>query len=165
MLPVIIVGAVVVVLIAVVLIIGARLPVDHQATRSVILGAAPERVWTAVTDVENFPSWRPHLKRVEILPLTDGHLTWREHDRHGKITFEAVETQEPRLFRTRIADKKLPFGGTWTYVIEPADSGSKLTVTEDGKIYNLLFRFISRYFIGYTGTMDRYLQAISAELA
>jgi hypothetical protein len=67
---------------------------------------------------------------------------------------------------TRIADPHLPFGGTWTYEVAPAvGGGSTLTITENGEVYNLVFRFISRFVMGYTATIDRYLEALRKKLS
>ena len=57
----------------------------------------------------------------------------------------------------------LPFGGSWDYLIEPDGTGSKLTVTENGEVYNPIFRFVSRYVMGHTATMDKYLAALAAK--
>jgi hypothetical protein len=65
---------------------------------------------------------------------------------------------------TRIADSKLPFGGTWAYEIVPASNSCTLTITEDGEVYNPLFRFVSRFVIGHTATLDGYLKALSTKL-
>jgi hypothetical protein len=45
---------------------------------------------------------------------------------------------------TRIADPNLPFGGTWTYEIRPGNGGATLTITENGEVYNVIFRLVSR---------------------
>ena len=58
----------------------------------------------------------------------------------------------------QIADKKLPFGGTWTYEVSPEAGGARLRITEDGEIRNALFRFLSRFVFGYNATMDTYLR-------
>lgn len=65
----------------------------------------------------------------------------------------------------RIADPNLPFGGTWTYDLVPGDQACSLTVTEDGEVYNPLFRFVSRFIIGHTATIDSYLKALQTKLA
>ena len=62
---------------------------------------------------------------------------------------------------THIADKELPFGGTWDYRLEPAGTGSRITITENGEVYNPIFRFVSRYFMGHTATIDKYLTALA----
>ena len=61
----------------------------------------------------------------------------------------------------RIADRTLPFGGTWTYTIAPDGDASRLSITEDGEIYNVIFRFVARFFMGYTSTMDEALRDIA----
>jgi hypothetical protein len=32
-----------------------------------------------------------------------------------------------------------------------------LRITEDGEVYNPVFRFVSRFVMGHTATMDKYL--------
>ena len=62
---------------------------------------------------------------------------------------------------TRIADPNLPFGGTWTYELTPqADGSTMLRITENGEIRNIFFRFVSRFLMGYTKTMEDYLNAL-----
>ena len=66
---------------------------------------------------------------------------------------------------TRIDSKSLPFGGTWTYEVQPeADGRSRLQITEDGEIYNPVFRFVSRFVIGQTRTINSYLEALRRQL-
>ncbi|HZP51481.1 SRPBCC family protein [Actinocrinis sp.] len=152
---------VLVMLIAVVLVTGRLLPVKHQASRRVQLGQSPQAVWDTITDVEGLPAWRPGLMRVELLPEQAGRTRWREYDRHNKITFEVAEAIAPTRLVTRIVDPDLPFGGTWTYEIAPAPDGCIVTVTEDGEVYSPLFRFVSRYVMGHTATLDRNLKALT----
>jgi hypothetical protein len=38
----------------------------------------------------------------------------------------------------------------------PAAGGTTLTVVERGEVYNPVFRFVSRYVIGHTRTLDAY---------
>jgi uncharacterized protein YndB with AHSA1/START domain len=156
-----VVGALAVVALTVVLV-GRSLPVQHRASRRMHLGRTPQEVWDTVTDIEGFPAWRPGLTRVELLPEVDGRRRWVEHQRRDKITYEVSEAVPPRLLITRIADQGLPFGGTWTYEIEPSGEGCVVTVTEDGEVYNPFFRFVSRYVIGHTATLNRYLNAVAA---
>ena len=150
--------------VAAVLLIGRRLPLGHEASRSLRLGRQPQDVWEAITDLDGLSAWRPGLKRAERLPDVDGRARWREYDRHGKITYEVVEAERPVRFVTRIADVGLPFGGAWTWTIEPAEQGCLVVVTERGEIYNPLFRFVSRYIIGYSATIGRTLGALAKHL-
>ena len=79
-----------------------------------------------------------------------------------RITYEVVESVAPSRWTTRIADPDLPFGGTWTYVITPLpDGGSTLTITEHGDVSNPIYRFVSRFVIGHTATLDKYLHSLA----
>jgi hypothetical protein len=143
--------------------IGASLPQKHVASRSVSLRQSPEAVWKLITGP---PDWRPDVRSSQALPAREGHRVWQETDKHGQtITFEEVESTPARRLVTRIADPNLPFGGTWTYEITPTAQGCALTITENGEVYNPIFRFVSRFVIGHTSTIDAYLKALTAKLA
>ena len=147
-----------------VVLVGRRLPVQHTAARRISLRRTPEEVWDILAAVDGYAAWRPGVRRVEILPDVAGLMRWAEHERHGKVTFEAAEAVRPSRFTSRIAEPGLPFAGTWTYEITPAAHGCVLTVTEDGEVHNPVFRFISRYVIGHTATLDRNLKALAAHV-
>jgi hypothetical protein len=76
------------------------------------------------------------------------------------LYFERMEP--PSLLVSRIADPSLPFGGTWTYRIQPAAGGSAVTITEDGEVYNPFFRFMSRFVFGHTATLDEFLKNLQS---
>ncbi len=152
-----IIAGVIVAIIIVVLIIGAALPQGHTATRTVEFRRSPREIWEALTAIPEFTSWRHRLKSVEMLPDHEGRKRWRETGRDGAMTMEAVEALSPSRLVTRIADTNLPFGGRWIYRIEPIPSGSRLTITEEGEVYNIFFRFMSRFIFGHTATIDEYL--------
>jgi hypothetical protein len=94
------------------------------------------------------------------------HRRWSEPWGRRTILYEEVTSDPPRLYRTRVvgdaAEHKLPFAGTWTYEITPTADGSACTcrITEDGEVSNPIFRFVSRFFIGHTRTIDTYLTAL-----
>ena len=151
---------VVVGLIIIVAVVGSMLPRDHIAAMSARVAASPDAVWAALTDRAAFPTWRRDVKRVEPLPETTSGPSWREHG-GDSITYVAEVEEAPRRLVARIADKNLPYGGSWEYRIEPeGTSGSTVTVIERGSVYNPVFRFISRFFIGHTSTIDGFLRAL-----
>jgi hypothetical protein len=152
---------VLVVLVGIVVGIGAMLPKSHSATRAAHFRQPPDAIWQALTTPEEFPSWRTNVKRVERLADQNGHATWREVDSHGQaIPLEIVEWTPPSRLVTRIADPQLPFGGTWTFEIQTSDGGSTLRITENGEIYNPVFRFVARFFLGYHATLEEYLRVL-----
>lgn len=143
---------------------GALLPASHTATASAELEAPPERVWSLIAGIERFPEWRPDVEGVTRLEDRDGLPAWRETLGTGRLTFRAEAWEPPRLLVARIADPDLPFGGTWTYEIEPVDDGSLLTITERGEVRSPVFRFMSRFLFGHDSTIRAYLDAVRAEL-
>jgi hypothetical protein len=147
-----IIGGTLVLLIAVMAVVGAILPQSHRATRRSRYRQRPEAIYAAIAGP---PDWRGGIKSFGALP--DGK--WWEQDSHGnKITYELVEDHPPTRRVIRIADKKLPFGGTWTLEVASDGEGSALRVTEDGEVYNVVFRFLSRFVFGHTGTIETYLR-------
>ena len=159
---------IIVVLVAVVLVVfvwGTRLPVAHTASRSAHFDVPPERVWSAITDVAAYPSWRSDVSAVEMLPPNGGMPSWREVSGRDRIAYAADEMRAPSRFVARITDKGLPYGGRWVYELVPDRAGSRLTITEQGEVSNPIFRFMSRYVIGQTATMEKYLAALSRKLA
>jgi hypothetical protein len=144
--------------------IGYSLPVSHVATRAIVLREKPEQVFALISDFKDEPAWRSDVRRVEILPEEDGHTRFRETSTHGAITMVVLESTPPQRLVSKIEGKNLPFGGRWIFDIFPAAEGCRLNITERGEIYNPVFRFVSRYMIGYTGTIDGYLRSAAKKL-
>src|SRR5258708_19699857 len=144
----------------VITLIGYLLPKEHTVSREAAFHQPPEIVWKTITDIDAMPSWRQGLKSVKHLPDRNGLPAWVEILDSGIIPLETLTSQPPSRLVVRIADPKLPFGGTWTYEITPLPSGSSLRIREDGEIYNPLFRFLPRFFFGSTATIPPYLTSL-----
>jgi uncharacterized protein YndB with AHSA1/START domain len=140
--------------------IGWLLPVGHVASRTATLAVPPEKVFDIVSRVDAYHTWWSEVSRVEMLPSADGRTRFRQETSTGGVVMEVTEKVPPSRFVTRIADPDQPFGGTWTWEISPEGSGTKLTITERGEVYNPLFRFMARFVFGYTGTMESVLAAL-----
>ena len=145
---------------AVIMLIGSRLPTAHVASRTAAVPAPPEAVWQAITAVDRFATWRSDVSGIEHVPARAGKKTWIEKGSNGRITYTVDREERPQLLVVRIADPDLPFGGSWTYEIAPDSGGSAVRMTENGEIYNPLFRFMARYVFGYEKTMDTYLASL-----
>lgn len=138
--------------------IGAMLPKQHTASRTVELRATPEQVFALISGPQD---WRNDLKEYKFFDEGNRHMV-RETDKHGQtITYEIVQSQPPSLLKRTIADKDLPFGGSWTWKIVPQGSGCSVTITEYGEVYNPVFRFVSKFIMGHTRTINCYLAILS----
>lgn len=132
-----IVGALVV-LGVIVAVVGAMLPARHTVSRTARIKLPPDALHALILAKIAEPQEYP--LRIE-------------------------RNEPPSVVVTRIADDKLPFGGTWTYRIAAAPGGSDLTITEDGEVYNPIFRFMSRFVFGHYASMDALLKDLQAKAA
>jgi hypothetical protein len=148
-------------IVIVIIIIGWLLPKQHVASRALSLHRKPEDVFQLISDFKAAPAWRSDVREVEMLPEADGRVRFREKGKNGSLTMEIVESHPPARMVSRIADKNLPFGGIWIFDISPTPDGCRLNITERGEIYNPVFRFVSRFILGYNRTLDTYLQNAS----
>lgn len=127
--------------VGVVALIGFFLPVGHEASRSAEFNRPPDAVWTLIADPNSYGGW------------------WKGAD----VKTAVVESVAPSRLVTKIVGET-QFGGTWTFEIAPTPTGSRLTITERGEIYNVVFRTLAKYVFGYTGTMDGFLEAAKSVL-
>jgi hypothetical protein len=113
--------------------IGAALPVKHTASRTAAVALPPEALYKLLTEIK-----------------------------YGDVPVTFERQEPPTLLVSRVTGENLPFGGTWTYRIAAAPGGSELTITEDGEVYNVIFRFVSRFIIGHHATLDGYIANLQA---
>lgn len=123
-------------------LVGCFLPVAHEATKSAEFNRPPEEVFALIADPNGYKGW------------------WDGAD----VKTEVVERVPPSKLVTKIVGET-QFGGTWTFDIVPMPTGSRLTITERGEIYNVVFRALAKFVFGYTSTMDSCLEAAQKKLA
>lgn len=151
-------------IVLVVVLVGYWLPEKHRVSRERSYAVTATRLFAAITTVPDFPKWRTGVQRAEVLPPDSGRISFREMSGDGTLTYVVEESVPDRRLVTRIADRSLPFGGSWTYEITDAGGRSTLRITEDGEVYNPVFRFMSRFVFGHHATMDRYLADLDTYL-
>ncbi len=135
--------------------VGTTLPIDHEATCATKIPAAQHLVWATISNPLDF-AWRSDIAKSQL----SGPGEWVEIDRYGhSIRYQRVSAEPEHHLVNRIADPASPFGGTWTYDLTPAPAvgGTTVSIVENGEIYNPVFRFLARFFVGYTSTMRTHL--------
>jgi hypothetical protein len=149
-----IVVSAVVVVVAAMVVIGLLLPKGHVASRSASFRATPEKLFVLIAGAQN---WRPDVVRYE--PAGDGFV--RETTKNGEtITYQLLDQVPPTSMTRRIATENLPYSGTWTFSLQAHNGITDVRITERGEVYNPVFRFVSRFILGHTYTMDAYLNAL-----
>lgn len=142
--------------------VGAFMPKAHQAQGTVVVRAPPSTVWSKLAELKDWAKWNRVVEAVEPVNA-QGREVYRVKDMNGEMPLEIVEKSPPGRIVTRIADPDLPFGGTWTWQLEPASTGTRITVVEQGEVRNPLFRFMAKYVFGHNRTIDAYLKEIARE--
>ena len=127
---------VLVALVAIVAAIGATLPRDHKASRTLRVKRPPVDVWPAIAAATTA----------------------------SDVPVDVLESTPPYRQVTRVKASEKNFGGTWTIVVAPEPTGSAVTITEDGWVANPIFRFVSRYLLGHHATMDGILKKAARAL-
>jgi len=91
----------------------------------------------------------------------DGKQFQRETSKHNEtILYELQNSHPPSSIERRIATKNIPYAGTWSFTLTPESAGTRVRITEDGEVYNPIFRFVSKFILGQTATQDAYLKAM-----
>jgi uncharacterized protein YndB with AHSA1/START domain len=141
--------------------IGMFIPRDHEARMTIDLAAAPDRVWALVSDFANTPKWRSDVKSIVMEP---SNLRFTESSSMGDVTFEILTQEPPARQVVKVVDDNQPFGGTWTWQIDPNGSGSRVTITEAGFVKNPIFRALGAIFFSPTDSIASYLRALAKAL-
>ena len=152
-----------VILAAIIFAIGLGLPRTHRAESRITLEKPPETVWAIVRDPASLVGTWSMLKSATRVQDAGGREVW-EQDAGFPMRLIVESADPPRRLVTRIdADQDAAFGGTWTYSLTPAGSGTTLSIVEDGYVGNPFFRVMMAV-MGTHRTLDGYLKAVADKL-
>ena len=158
----IVLGILVFILVAIALA-GAMLPQEHTVTRSIVLKQSPEMLWAVITDHANEPKWRTDVESVTRLADRNGREMVEEKYKKGDtMKIETVESQPPTRLVRDVVDNPI-FSGRWTYELTQENGGTRVSITEHGSVPNPVFRLVSRFVIGQTTSLDRFLTALAGK--
>ncbi|TGN10347.1 LIC10604 family protein [Leptospira ilyithenensis] len=142
-------------------LIGRFLPVAHTVSLSRVFPSSPEIIYRKIKSFQDYPLWRPDLKLIQ--PVDS--ISWKETDSHKNVmTYSFVRDEKNRLIESKIMDEDKPFGGSWTFELKIVPDGTELTITENGRVFSPVFRFVSKYIFGHTATIKAYISYMEKEL-
>ncbi|MDB5010963.1 MAG: polyketide cyclase [Mucilaginibacter sp.] len=134
-------------------IIGYFLPEKHTASVRVIINAEPGKVWRKLMDFAAYPQWRKNLKSVEVISESE----WVEIDQHNnRLPLKVTAIEPNKKLITLINSQHLAFGGSWEFDLQPTGNQTIVTITENGEVYNPIFRFVSKFMMGHTANVKQY---------
>ncbi len=149
-------------ILALIALIGSRLPKTHVAASRQILEVTVDEAWAIVTNFTEYPKWRRGLTRVEDGPLIDGLPSWYEYCAPRiKVHLQITECEFKKRLVTRLVGEKLPIFGAWEYEFAENNRGTLLTITERDKVYNPILRFFTLLVFPHHAAMDVFLIALA----
>ena len=144
-------------------LVGRAQPERHTASIAFALPKSRQLIWAALVDYAAMPQWWPAIKKIRFETRANGEIiTWNTDARGHEIGFRTIEENAPAHLVREIVGDKLPFGGTWTYVLVEENGGTRVTLTEDGVIKSPLFRGVAKFFMKPDATMRDFEQHFSA---
>ncbi len=112
-----------------------------RAELTIEIARTPEDVFAYLTDISKVPDWQAGVKSAV---LRDGQIE-ESRSLFGKelhTTLEIVDQETPRLFTLRALNSPVPF--SVRHELEPADGGTRLTVTAQGDVPGFAAGFLAR---------------------
>jgi len=112
-----------------------------RAELTIEIERTPEDVFAYLTDVANLPAWQAG---VHGATRRDGQIEESRSllGREVHTTLEIVDEEAPRLFTLRSLDSPVPF--SVRHELEPADSGTRLTVIAEGDVPGFAAKLFAR---------------------
>ena len=142
-----------------ILLIGWLLPIKHTANRSLLINAELDQVWHKISDYSVMPEWRIELEKVTQISAG----VWQELSKSGdSIEFETIQSVPQQRLVRKIVGENLLFGGSWTFEISRQGDKTQIKIIENGEVYNVIFRFVAKFMMGYHRSMDTYLEQLQA---
>lgn len=145
--------------------LGRLLPAEQEASVAASFREPPDVLWQVLMDLDNHPSWRRGLTRLERLPDSGGRPAWLEY--HGRAT-EAIRIADARP-PLRLVTERVPIEGppaaTWTWELAGTGDGSRLTLTRRVLVAGPLARAVRWLGGGARRDADRALADLAARVS
>ncbi len=149
------IGIVIALIIIMPVIIGSFMAQEHTISRSQDFSSPQTVLWTTITDPKA-QDWRRNIKQIET-----NDRVWTEIRANGSTNrYKVVAEDMPNRLIRRQEDSSFP--KEWEFVIDPIDTGSRLTLTERTSINNPFLRFINR--LSGTNGIRMYLDDLKKRL-
>ncbi len=141
--------------------IGYSMPNAHVAQAEADYRAGPDSVYAILSKLEAWPEWHPSVSSLTPLDDSSDAASWRIRGPDGSMTVTLVDEDPPNRF-VALADGGM-FVGRWTYKVEERGGRTRVTITEEARIDNLVIRGLT-VFRNQTATLVRVLRALGDRL-
>ena len=140
---------------------GMLLPTQTHVERSVVINADPARVFALVNDYREFNKWSPWAAydpdgtTYEYSGPAAGvgaKMSWSsEHPNVGVGAQEIVDSEPNSMVRTRLVFDGFDAPTYASFILDPADGGTRVTWTFDSEMDSLLGRYLGLMMDSWVG--------------
>lgn len=145
--------------------VGQLLPRQQGASLTRIFPEAPEVLWQLITDLDNQPTWRRNLTRVERLPDQGGRTAWLEFHGRDAEAVRVADARAPLRLVTERVGEDATAEATWEWELAPVEEGSRLTLTRQVVVDQPLARAVGFVFQAPRREVERALADLSERVA
>lgn len=129
----------------------------HVVQMRIDLDAAPDTVERLVRNASGWAEWNEAVGDVE--PVEDVAGAWRVSGDVGRVRL-AEDPQAGEGAKTYLVQRTF-YSGRWSFDVEPRDEGSRVTLTEQARIDNLVVRGLAVVWDN-AGGLGAYLSGLAA---
>ena len=106
---------------------------NKSVHHEILINAAPDKVWGVLIDTDNYEEWNPVMKLLEG-EVKEGQKVLYQFTQDAENVSE-IPSKVKRIIPNQLLNQGggLPFVLTFAhkYILEPSESGTKLTIHED----------------------------------
>lgn len=151
-------------LLVLVTVVGAGMSAQHVVKASRLYAATPERVWTALLSIRQLPLDRSDLRNI-VSPAERDRVPASIEVVGSPIRIDAPTQRPPVQLVVKTAEPDLAYSGTWTFILDPENDGTRLTVVEDATIRSRTLRFFVRTILGEDVLLEGIFRAVARKLS
>lgn len=141
---------------------GLFLPTEYETQVVGVIQAPPEALYASIAAPGDQGDWRPGVTDVEQGEAIEGDPVVVLHTGDNELTLRRTEADAPSHVTWEVVpSRKHVFQGQWTYDLEPAGGGTRLTVRESGRITSPFAMAATRALFG----LDTYSRGSARSLA
>ncbi|MFN2317785.1 MAG: SRPBCC domain-containing protein [Gemmatimonadales bacterium] len=145
--------------------VGQLLPRQQGASLTRVFPEAPEVLWQLITDLDDQPTWRRGLTKVERLPDQGGRTAWLEFRGRDAEAVRVADARAPLRLVTERVGEDAAGEASWEWELAPVEDGSRLTLTRQVMVHQPLARAVGFVFQAPRRDVERALADLSARVA
>ncbi len=148
-------------LVSVMYAIGKSLPRDHVVGATLHVNKPEEEVFALIRDIGAWGTWDKGITKMMPLDPVNGHTRVRMHMNRNSFVLTLTKEHAPSVLSLEAIDDHKFFEGRWDYHLSREGGGTKIKLTEYGKVLPA----IPRAMLKFAGDPAMYLKRHLKQIA